>query len=484
VLSMTHCPRTASFANLRPISSGRIGTLALLLLLALAACGGDGGGVPPEGPTTVAYAVTQCAEGPAGAVAQQSLRIRHGDQEVTVAEFGPLHLPTFYGMCRDFGLVRFGSASVRVFPIQRVGVSRDGSTVVFEVTDDFSLLLPDQLVPPQQEGIYVVHADGSGLRRLGPASRDPIFGGSSGLIFPFFGFSPDGRTVVFTDLDPQVPDPDAPQIVALDLTSGVRTVLTQLPPVAQPPYTLRTIAPAFLDAQTVVFASYANPDDTNPENAFTAFTVRIDAKDKKVQPVPVTALPGGTLIPNFSITSAEPTARGLSVRGPSGDTVREIFLFDTNPSQVLQLTNFGRDDTVAGRLTADRQRVLFIASADPLGENPDNNCEFFSTDRTGADLRQLTHIGEGGQPRCDYFAPYIQGCSITLVRVDPLTGWVSFESNCDPFGTNPYGDQIFTMRPDGSGLRQLTTARGITTEADGTVSVELPGPWGSPTRDF
>jgi len=482
---MTHSLCTAGSGNLRPTSSGRIGTLAVLLLLALAACGGNGG-PPPEGPTTVAYAVTQCAVGPAGWVGQQSLRIRHGEREVTVAEFGPLHLPTSltsYVTCRTFGSARLGSQSIRVFPIQRIGVSLDGSTVVFEVTDDFSLLFPNQLVPPEQEGIYLVHADGGGLRRLGPASRDPSFVGITGIVAPFFGFSPDGRTVVFTDLDPQAPDPDAPQIVALDLITGARPVLTHLPPVALPQHDLRTVVPVFLDAETVAFRTHANPDGTNPEDRSTWFTVRTDDKEKKARPIPVVALPGGTIVPNFSITSPDPTARIFAVPGPSGDFAFEVFLFDTSPSQVLQLTNFGRRDTYYAQVTADRQRVLFIASADPLGENPDNNCEFFSIDWIGTDLRQLPHIGEGEQRSCDSFGPG-EGCSITLVRVDPLTGWVTFDSDCDPFGTNPNGDQIFTMRPDGSGLRQLTATRGMTTEADGTVSVELPGPWGSPTRGF
>jgi hypothetical protein len=32
------------------------------------------------------------------------------------------------------------------------------------------------------------------------------------------------------------------------------------------------------------------------------------------------------------------------------------------------------------------------------------------------------------------------------------------------------------MRPDGSGLRQLTATRGLTVDPDGTVRVEMPGP--------
>jgi hypothetical protein len=43
-----------------------------------------------------------------------------------------------------------------------------------------------------------------------------------------------------------------------------------------------------------------------------------------------------------------------------------------------------------------------------------------------------------------------------------------------PFGT---ADQIFAIRPDGSGLRQLTDAAGVTTNPDGSFRVELPGPY-------
>jgi hypothetical protein len=58
-----------------------------------------------------------------------------------------------------------------------------------------------------------------------------------------------------------------------------------------------------------------------------------------------------------------------------------------------------------------------------------------------------------------------------------VTGTVLFQSSCDPFGANLHGQQLFTMRPDGSRLRQLTNARGLVVDADGSVMAELPGPW-------
>ncbi len=106
---------------------------------------------------------------------------------------------------------------------------------------------------------------------------------------------------------------------------------------------------------------------------------------------------------------------------------------------------------VASQLTADLRRVVFIASADPFGSNPANHCEAFSIDRLGSDLRQLTNIGAGPTAHCDYFTLNPRICTSNQLRIDPVTGWVTFYSTCNPFGSNPFGGQIFTMRPDGRG---------------------------------
>jgi len=52
-----------------------------------------------------------------------------------------------------------------------------------------------------------------------------------------------------------------------------------------------------------------------------------------------------------------------------------------------------------------------------------------------------------------------------------------FESSCDPLDANPDGGQLFAMRLDGRGLRQLTDAAGITSYPDGSLRIELPGPF-------
>lgn len=63
---------------------------------------------------------------------------------------------------------------------------------------------------------------------------------------------------------------------------------------------------------------------------------------------------------------------------------------------------------------------------------------------------------------------------------DRVTGTVLFGSTCDPVGGNPFGDQLFAMRQDGSGLRQLTAARGRDVLPDGTLRFEIVGPFAYP----
>jgi hypothetical protein len=101
------------------------------------------------------------------------IQIRRGDCDpVTVLDFPE---PVEGLQCASIGSFRSGVASSPIVgAFQRMGVSPDGKHVVFEVTDDFSVT-GQNLVPPEQpEGIFIVRADGrGGLRRLGPASRDP-----------------------------------------------------------------------------------------------------------------------------------------------------------------------------------------------------------------------------------------------------------------------------------------------------------------------
>ena len=63
-----------------------------------------------------------------------------------------------------------------------------------------------------------------------------------------------------------------------------------------------------------------------------------------------------------------------------------------------------------------------------------------------------------------------------MLTQDSKTRTVVFYSSCDPLGTNPFGGQLFAMRPDGSDLRQLTHTRGVVTTpaVDGDRRVTRP----------
>src|SRR5262249_38087470 len=159
--------------------------LIVVITLGLAACGGsDNANAPPvTAVTTLAYVVTRCRDDGHAYTTPQALRIRQPNGDVVTAyEFPALGTFPSTPLCGLYGASRLGAASVVAAPFQRLGVSPDGSTVVFEVTGEFSIVsgqhsildppLHQPLLPQDQEGIFVVRADGTGLRRLGPPSRE------------------------------------------------------------------------------------------------------------------------------------------------------------------------------------------------------------------------------------------------------------------------------------------------------------------------
>jgi len=163
------------------------------------------------------------------------------------------------------------------------------------------------------------------------------------------------------------------------------------------------------------------------------------------------------------------------------DQISEIFLFD-GPN-LLQLTNFHRVDTLFAFLSGDGTRVFFFGSGDPLGTNPTYNCQLFSVDSTGTDLKQLTHFREDADQLSEIGCfPGVLGCAASPLNLlsgtsqDSSTGAILFNSGCDPLGTNPRGGAIFAVNPDGTGLRQLTDTRGVVRDGSDLL-VEFPGPF-------
>src|SRR5262249_43999303 len=74
-----------------------------------------------------------------------------------------------------------------------------------------------------------------------------------------------------------------------------------------------------------------------------------------------------------------------------------------------------------------------------------------------------------------------------VIDQDAVTDTIILNTALDPLHLGappgPYrysNDQIFALRPDGSGLRQLTSAAGFTALSDGSIRVELPSPFAHP----
>ncbi len=471
---------------------------AFFLMLVLTACGGGGAGTPPPGLGTLAYVETQCTGTAKLFTEHQALRIRQGEgAPVTVFETPEVSVPGLGSLCFLVSGERIGNAWISRAAFQEVAVSPDGASVAFEVTDEFSTNPPLPLnLPEEKKGIFWVRADGTGLRQLGPPSRERFF--YTNQVgdpdeFGFLAFSPSGRTIALVDKGPDADGHEADQIVTIDVATSTRTQVTRLPPAVPPPGypsdAPTVFASRFIDEQTIGFSACANPNGLNPEGKFVLMTVKTDGAGLDVPlPVPV-ALPGGVIEQQFIITGDTPQAFVVAVPGtPTNDPrllgipgIREIFVIDEEKN-ILQLTSFRRQDTFSALVDVDREHVYFNASADPLGINPSLNCQLFSIDRLGANLRQLTNFRETDHSVIGcLFAGRGGGCAAYVDggggRQDPRSRTLVFFSSCDPLGTNPNGGQIFAMEPDGGELHQLTDSRGLVHEASGVYSGEIPGPW-------
>jgi hypothetical protein len=446
---------------------------------------------------TLAYVVSDCTTDPQGRNSlQQKLLVRRGncDPVAVMETAASTPVPDPLGRCRAWGASRDGKALIAAGVFHRLAVLPDGSGVVFEVTKQFSVYPSVTPEPPAGDGIFFVRAEGTGRRRLGPASRVPDF--LCGVNTPFWPMgpvpvSPDGRSIALTDLGPDTAGHEAPQIFLLDVRSGRRTQVTRQSQLSTRDCThlrdpvLEYIS--FINKRTLVFY-----DGSPLEGTTEAYRVETDGSGVPEEIPAPSVLPGARVVSQFAVTSNRPglvlvtfTDRPVP---PFGFSVNELFLIDGK--NLVQLTNFGRWDTGFGQSALARGRVFFVASANLHGENPDELCQLFSINERGGGLRQLTQLPSDGRVAalgCLHPAGTEVACGIEVpvmnsIAPDPVTGSVVFGSSCDPVGGNPFGDQLFTMRQDGTGLRQLTAARGREMLPDGTLQVELVGPWASPVH--
>lgn len=476
-------------ASIRAGHAPGAGIVLGVLLAVLAGCGGGGDGAAPapSGPATLsrtlAYVNNRCREDANGfSLDPQTLRVRRGEGDEVVVKQLPSAGPFAPdNSCQIVGRTRFGFLFLVAGGFQRLAVSPDGATVAFEVTDDFAIDRPTPLLA-DEEGIFIVGADGRNLRRLAAASRNPTYraflvdDSPFLILLPDIKFSPNGRLLAYSDIGPG-PDGDTVQIFTLDVQSGERRQVTHLslPPLPSDP---PSCCPNFIDDRTITFPTTTNIDGQNPDGKVAIALVNTDGSGLRLYPEQ--SFGTGQVVPQFSITSTSRSPVLLSYDLPDNDFYREVFLLQGEHQ--LQLTNFQLPDTSDPTLSADGLRVMFVASADPKATNSTANCQLFSIDVTGGDLQQVTNFSEAPQSQngCIFTEP--PGCAVNIVGQDAGTGSVVLYSNCDPLQQNQFGAQLFTMRPDGSGLRQLTQASGLIVHDNGEISTEIPAPFAFATR--
>src|SRR5215813_2559339 len=204
---------------------------------------------------TLAYVVNECSTSPDGlSTLKQQLFVRRGncDPVMVMEAATPDPVPDPQKWCDSVGGRRDGESFRQVGVFHRMAVLPNGSAVVFEVTKQFSAYPPLTPEPPA-EGIFVVRADGTDLRRLGDASRyssrfGPYFGQG------FFPVSPDGRWLALSDLGEYSPGHEAPQIFLLDPRSGKRK-RKQITYQSRQPILFDAVIEfiGFLNAKTIIF---------------------------------------------------------------------------------------------------------------------------------------------------------------------------------------------------------------------------------------
>lgn len=274
-------------------------------------------------------------------------------------------------------------------------------------------------------------------------------------------FSPDNRRMAFTDLASGPDGVETEQLFAIELATGERRQVTHLTAGGTAPRPGRKIIDDFnfVTPTTLIFVHLMEDDRQ-------AKLIELDGTGLRLQRVPGLSLDGGShIVQTIQRSRLHFSVLNVSVPGPPANA--DVLPYWGPPTDVfshvgnrylIQLTNYQYGDTIA--LSARRNAILFMASADPLGANPLHNCQLFRISPLGLGLHQATHFGQGrrSEEGCQFGA--LAGCGIR-----------------DPFGTNPNGSQVFGVRWNGSGLRQLTHTRGVTTAADGSVvEVEIPGP--------
>jgi TolB protein len=353
---------------------------------------------------------------------------------------------------------------------------------------------PGAFVTPQYDGVYIVHPDGSGLRRISDASE--IAGTPH--------WSPDGTRIAFWAGDPAqvcrgglIFGTGITQIISVGLASGARDTVTSGPGTKVFPRWVTATRIAyqtrdglrFTGSDTVLTGDFEAPD-WSPDRRTLVFHREMDARGDRDRPYQQWR----DSDPRFALLRV-PDASSFS---PTGDRVVYMLTNFSGPVRsgtlvVSKADGSDRHPIYAGPLTEDmtgpawspdgnriafgaggffqraqiRPARLLTVRTDGSGLTP-LTADTANTTNDGMpswspDGKQVVFRRANGLKRNLYILDVASGTTRKLETGSDYDtfptwsgrgDWIAFMSNRD-------GDyEIYRIRPDGTGLRRLTRAAG------------------------
>jgi TolB protein len=292
-----------------------------------------------------------------------------------------------------------------------VSVSGDGTKIAFDSNADLKPGL-------NQDGfseIFVINADGTGLRQL---TNSPRYVDSHSPVL-----SSCGDWLAF--LKGSIGEGEAGFAIDTINSNG-----TNLREIVSSGSSGHSIAPVI---GKIAFSSYENFSGENPNNDLEIFIINRDGNGLKQ----LTNF-RDACCDYFVGTSISNDGRKVVFESPQYDD-HTVYIANSDGSALQRLVN-GFSPLISG----DGSRVVFKSFANLIGQNPDGSQELFIINVDGTGLRQLTNSTSG-----DLFSPSISFDGSK----------VAFASSADLLRENPDGNlEIFVVNSDGTGLRQITNS--------------------------
>jgi len=327
----------------------------------------------------------------------------------------------------------------------------------------------------ERTAIYIVHSDGSGLRRLTPLN------GSAARP----RWSPDGRRVIFaqvTDLEAMRHAHIRTQIVSVDVYTGTRRTYSDGTEYARSPayitqkevgYELNNPGPTLVYTSGRKGPNNALNPSWSPDGSLLVFDRQLPAQTTWVavrrSQDPLYELIGGSAFNDF--ISFTRSGKRFIYRPPNSQILK-LVRWDGSGTVIFDGSRSGVSPWASGALSADGRRVAFGIVKSP---RPSEVGQLAVMDSDGAHFRVITH--DDGHDAFPSFSPdgrrLVYRLGNSSERQHTQRGLTKLTSGWDDFPAwSPRGDriaftgfetgdfEIYTIRSDGTGLSQLTHTHG------------------------